>query len=113
MSRKSTQKFTKKTNSKENMKTDLSILGSNSKKNIVDIISESAINSQRDSKKSPTRKICDGERVDSGMCDLCGLRFDQSSKKVTMTEKTRETGQTFADVLYGLFHEESLPFFSL
>ena len=26
-----------------------------------------------------------------------------------MTEKTRETGQTFADMLYGLFQDQSLP----
>ena len=43
------------------------------------------------------------------MCGLCGLRFDENSKKVEMTEKTRETGQTFADMLYGLFQDQSLP----
>lgn len=46
---------------------------------------------------------------DHGHCALCGLKFDQNSKKVEMTEKTRETGQTFADMLYGLFQDESLP----
>lgn len=61
------------------------------------------------SNESPIKKTTDSERRDSVICDLCGLRFDESSKKVTMTEKTRETGQTFADVLYGLFHQESLP----
>ena len=44
-----------------------------------------------------------------GICGLCGLRFDENSKKVEMTEKTRETGQTFADMLYGLFQDQSLP----
>eukprot|EP00092_Neocalanus_flemingeri_P003418 GFUD01003660.1.p1 GENE.GFUD01003660.1~~GFUD01003660.1.p1 ORF type:complete len:751 (-),score=219.22 GFUD01003660.1:108-2360(-) len=35
--------------------------------------------------------------------------FDEESTKFGMSDKTRETGQTFADILFGLFHEESLP----
>lgn len=50
-----------------------------------------------------------GKAKGHGQCALCGMRFDQNSKKVEMTEKTRETGQTFADMLYGLFQDESLP----
>merc|ERR1711892_1131771 len=44
-----------------------------------------------------------------GECVLCGLMFDEESTKFGMSDKTRETGQTFADILFGLFHEESLP----
>ena len=44
-----------------------------------------------------------------GECVLCGLMFDEESTKIGMADKTRETGQTFADILFGLFHEESLP----
>ena len=44
-----------------------------------------------------------------GQCALCGLKFDQNSKKVNMTEKTRETGQTFGDMLYELFQDDTLP----
>merc|ERR1711915_1052447 len=44
-----------------------------------------------------------------GECVLCGLMFDEESNKFAMTDKTRETGQTFADLLFGLLHEETLP----
>ena len=44
-----------------------------------------------------------------GICGLCGISFDESSKKVNITEKTRETGQPFADVLQRLCREEKLP----
>ena len=43
-----------------------------------------------------------------GICGLCGISFDESSKKVNITEKTRETGQPFADVLQRFCREEKL-----
>ena len=58
---------------------------------------------------SPKKNIIEQINKNSfGICSLCGLRFDEQSKKLTMQDNTRETGQTFANVLQSFFLGASL-----
>ena len=61
-------------------------------------------------KKSPVKKnIVAQLKSDFGECLLCGLRFEESSRNMGLNEKTRESNQSFGEVLQRFFKQETLP----
>ena len=62
-------------------------------------------------KKSPNKKnvLAQHKIKDFGECSLCGLRFEEISRNMKMSEKTRETNQAFGDILQRFFNEENIP----